>query len=118
MSGGVDISAEALEAMMLHFGNLPNPDAAMATVRALRAALDAAEQQFREHVERAADDHIAARDAADAAGYARGVREAADKAGCRIRCDECVREKRRCLREAAILALLPATDATKETRDA
>ena len=40
-----DISCEGLAALTLHFGSLPNPSHAVATVLALRAALDAAERE-------------------------------------------------------------------------
>ncbi len=137
MSGGVDISASAVMKLDRDLRTISYSaeqgcamrENAAATLRALRAALDAAERERDEaridcdglghHVAILLQqylDAMNARDTADATGYARGVRDAAGEDGCRIRCDECVREKRRCLREAAILALLP--DATKEKNDA
>ena len=94
-----DISCEGLAALTLHFGSLPNPSHAVATVLALRAALDAAERE-RDEAHSRGDDwcdqaqkmrrerDAAVREigntareataAADATGYARGVKDAAD----------------------------------------
>lgn len=89
-----------------------------AMLRALRAALDAAERERDEADARGDDWHDQAskfrheRDAADATGYARGVRDAAglfENAQSKSWMGVSI--------VIAILALLPATDATKETRD-
>ncbi len=112
-------------------------------IRALRAALDAAERERdearkeRSHQQGRADanarktaEEQRRADAADATGYARGVRDAAGLAQ-RLKAQPCISGKCTCwptcearktdasLAEiaAAILALLPATDAPKETRD-
>ena len=78
------------------------------------AALVTLNQLFKEHT-----DMIAERDAADATGYARGVRDAAGVCQARHKGMAHIREYAEaqwCA--AAILALLPATDATKEKNDA
>ena len=147
MTGAPDISAEAVERLAKGFGNpaylMPAPLEVAATLRALRAALDAAERErdeargklkgsYEEGLRDALDPLRLelARDAADATGYARGVRDAAgllnrlaDEASARMPdggpfglVARHVENTRGLARD--ILALLPATDATKETRDA
>jgi flagellar biosynthesis/type III secretory pathway protein FliH len=107
-------------------------ESAAATLRALRAALDAAERERDEaHKQGYCEGYEDGEKAADATGYARGVRDAADAAKAEriteatahahlIQTDpEWVEGYNSGLSdlEAAILALLPATDETKETRD-
>lgn len=141
-----DISREAVERMaedfdtMRCYHNGKGPEAAWyenaaVTLRALRDALDAAERERDElraakwqvrHTDTAntmvqlalaRDEAFAERDAADATGYARGVRDAADQIKrLSVQRMGCVtRTYKDC--SAAILALLPATTETKETRD-
>lgn len=132
MSGGVDISAEAVEMLALirevgakgwreegeeAFARIEDETAA--TLRALRAALDAAQEEATRRTREVELTYrvqmrlTAERDAADATGYARGVRDAANEAH-----ERWVWGAPPEGTEGAILALLPAADATKETRNA
>ena len=127
MSGGVDISAEAVERLaancerVRHTFRLTNRecDELAATLRALRAALDAAKRErdrwkaARDESERQYQQVMSELIAAEDANYARGVRDAANEAH-----ERWVWGAPPEGTEGAILALLPATDATKEKNDA
>lgn len=97
---------EAFNELMLHFGNLPNPDKAIAMVRELLAERDEAREDAAHTAINLTEDILRA----DAAGYAWGVRDAA--AICRQQADseysapKDLRSGYRC--ERLILALLPA----------
>lgn len=144
MSAPVDISAEAVERLALRYSDLRyvamGHGKVAATLRALRAALDAAERE-RDAYRSSEAEVLAENDALrftlsnarlnDATGYARGVRDAAAilannvcdlNRGKLIPVPERIRPMRDAVRgayEDAILALLPATTTeTKETRDA
>lgn len=134
MTGAVDIGREAcgdaiqeLAALAISLGGAPAIETAQLQIEALRAALDAAERE-RDALSKHSDDQydeissleeqveelVKERDAADATGYARGVRDAASKVDerARILVIEGFRNDDlavRVLREeaAAILALLP-----------
>lgn len=150
-----DISAEAVERLaedfdtMRCYHNGKGPEAAWyenaaATLRALRAALDAAERERDAYMSSEAE-VLAESDAlrftlnnarlSDATGYARGEADGIRKAAEAVKGSMAVKlqlvdphvqkfhgdDRYRDVRAAyaaAILALLPATDATKETRDA
>jgi hypothetical protein len=139
MSAPVDYSREACEVSveLLRLEDTRSSDEIADQILALRAALDAAEREQyaagwkegRDAMLADADTLLAdAKATADATGYARGVRDAAgvvkevrDWDGSESYCDSCKNGQANPDKEEvanAILALLLATDATKEKNDA